>query len=129
MPLSEDEQKLLEEIERNFYHNDPALARTVAQATRAPRNTRPVLAGVAALVGGLVLVVLGLSRHVAISYVGFVVMLGGAFLLEGHLRRFLRVGASSIAHRLLESAPKAPLRRPANERPERPPDRDNPDRP
>ena len=33
MPLSEDEQRILQEIERNFYDSDPAFAREVSTTT------------------------------------------------------------------------------------------------
>ena len=43
MPLSEDEQRILDEIERSFYKHDPAFARNVSTATltrQAGRNCK-----------------------------------------------------------------------------------------
>ena len=38
MPLSDREQKILAEIERHFYEEDPALARAVRNIDRNPRT-------------------------------------------------------------------------------------------
>jgi hypothetical protein len=100
VPLSEEEQKLLEEIERNFYESDPTLANTVRSTTVYTDSRRRAVIGVIALCGGLALVVVGLSSHVIVSYVGFVVMLGGAFVLEQYLRRIGRAGIQAFTGRL-----------------------------
>ncbi|MCP2256951.1 Protein of unknown function (DUF3040) [Streptoalloteichus tenebrarius] len=84
MPLSEHEQRLLEQIERALYAEDPKFASTVrgAQLHRPSRRRR--LQGVALFVLGLVLLVLGVALPVqladipVISVLGFLVMFGGA---------------------------------------------------
>ena len=40
MPLSEDEERILTEIERHLYASDPALARQVAATANAPVPAR-----------------------------------------------------------------------------------------
>jgi len=87
MPLSEHEQRLLDQIERALIAEDPKFASTV----RAGRLRRPTrrrrLQGVVLFVLGLVLLVVGVavraiwvSNVPAVSVVGFVVMLIGAVL-------------------------------------------------
>jgi hypothetical protein len=73
MPLDDKEQKILEEIERQFYEEDPALARAVQRIERPNRfgvklSVLGVLAGLAIIVyfisvtwiaaGGFVLLVI-----------------------------------------------------------------------
>lgn len=87
MPLSEHEQRLLDQIERALIAEDPKFASTV----RAGRLRRPTrrrrLQGLALFVLGLVMLVLGvavrsiwLSNVPVVSVVGFLVMLTGAVL-------------------------------------------------
>jgi len=87
MPLSEHEQRLLEQIERALIAEDPKFASTV----RAGRLRRPTrrrrLQGLVLFVLGLVLLVVGvavrsiwLSNVPVVSVVGFLVMLAGAVL-------------------------------------------------
>jgi protein-S-isoprenylcysteine O-methyltransferase Ste14 len=87
MPLSEHEQRLLDQIERALIAEDPKFASTV----RAGRLRRPTrrrrLQGLALFVLGLVLLVVGVAVHSiwvanvpVVSVVGFLVMLAGAVL-------------------------------------------------
>jgi Protein of unknown function (DUF3040) len=87
MPLSEHEQRMLDQIERALYQDDPKFANSVDE--RRIRRRRPVIAGIAFLVG-LVALVSGvmlaqnedrLALGIAASVVGFLVMVGGVALL------------------------------------------------
>ena len=60
MPLSEHEQRMLDEIERALYHDDPKFATSV-DVSRI-RRRRPILAA-AAFIAGLVLLVVGVRRR------------------------------------------------------------------
>ncbi len=119
MPLSEEEQKMLEEIERSFYDNDPGLARAVGVTGTPVAPRAPIVVGIVGVIGGLGLVVLGLGRHVAISYVGFLAMLAGSFALVGHLRHYAHQGFSAISHRLIDTSSAVAQRRQAPNRPAR----------
>ncbi len=84
MPLSEHEQRMLDEIERALYHDDPKFATSV-DVSRI-RRRRPILAA-AAFIAGLVLLVVGviatqsvLTLGVIVSVVGFLVMVGSVGL-------------------------------------------------
>ena len=86
MPLSEHEQRLLEQIERALYAEDPKFASTVRGGRLRKPTRRRRLQGVAVFVVGLVLLVVGVavpqlwlaSSFPVLSVVGFLVMLGGA---------------------------------------------------
>lgn len=73
MPLSEYEQRVLEQMERELTSDDPRLATTLKST--APRSgTRYVIAGVGLVVGLLALVV-GVAQSVPwVGVVGFVIM-------------------------------------------------------
>lgn len=84
MPLSEHEQRMLDEIERALYEDDPKFATSVDVARI--RRRRPIAAAVVFLVG-LICLVVGviatqsvLALGVVVSVVGFLVMVGGVGL-------------------------------------------------
>ncbi len=79
MPLSEHEQRLLEQMEQALYAEDPKFASTLRGADiRRRYRRRLALAGVAFLLG-IVLLLLGVAtKLIAVSVLGFVVMLAAA---------------------------------------------------
>jgi hypothetical protein len=87
VPLSEHEQRLLEQIERALYAEDPKFASTVRGGRLRKPTRRRRLQGVGLFVVGLVLLVVGvavpqlwLGSFPVLSVVGFLMMLGGAVL-------------------------------------------------
>lgn len=93
MPLSEHEQRLLDQIERALYAEDPKFASTVRGARLRRPSRRRRLQGAALFVVGLVLLVVGLLVPVTvagipiISVVGFLPMFAGAVFAVTPLRR------------------------------------------
>ncbi|WP_328451663.1 MULTISPECIES: DUF3040 domain-containing protein [unclassified Amycolatopsis] len=93
MPLSEHEQRLLDQIERELYAEDPKFASTV-RGTRLRRPARRRrIQGIALFVVGVALLVLGVvvpQFRVAdiplISVLGFLVMFFGVMLAVTSLR-------------------------------------------
>ncbi len=85
MPLSEHEQRMLDQIERALYEDDPKFANSVDE--RRIRRRRPFIAGTAFLIGliclvsGVMLAQQALGFGVAASVVGFLLMVGGVGLL------------------------------------------------
>src|SRR5215210_5604705 len=99
VPLSEDEQRILHEIERSFYENDPEFARGVSTATlnrHAGRNTKWSVAG---FVVGLVLLITQLGTF-WLAALGFLAMLGSAFVFVSNLRRMSRRGLANLSRSL-----------------------------
>lgn len=84
MPLSEHEQRMLDEIERALYEDDPKFATSV-NVSRI-RRRRPIVAG-CLFVAGLVALVVGviatqslLAVGVVVSVIGFLTMVGAVGL-------------------------------------------------
>lgn len=92
MPLSEHEQRLLEQIERELYAEDPKFASTVRGARIGRPTRRRRLQGIALFVVGVALLVLGvvvpfrLAEIPVISVLGFLVMFVGVLLAVTALR-------------------------------------------
>ena len=85
MPLSEHEQRLLDQIERALIAEDPKFASTVRAGRPRPTRRRRVQ-GIVLFVLGLVLLIVGVAlAHntfgwLALSVLGFLAMLSGAVL-------------------------------------------------
>ena len=76
MPLSEYEQRVLEQMEQQLYSEDPKLASAMSPSARRS-GVRYVLAG-AGVVVGVVLLIVGVMTDVpAVGIVGFAIMFGG----------------------------------------------------
>ncbi len=79
MPLSEEEMRLLEQMERALVEEDPRLAHTLrGTAHRASARRRVWIAGAAIVVGLTVLFVGAVMRQTVVGVLGFVVMLAAA---------------------------------------------------
>ncbi len=89
MPLSEHEQRILEEMERRLAEEDPRLVEAVANASVYGHALRRIRWGIGAFVVGFVLLMLfQVSLWVAVT--GFMVMLGASLLVYQHLKRMGR---------------------------------------
>ncbi|HEY7592493.1 MAG TPA: DUF3040 domain-containing protein [Actinophytocola sp.] len=92
MPLSEHEQRLLDQIERALYAEDPKFASTVRGARLRRPSRRRRLQGIALFVLGVALLVLGVILPLkpggvpVVSLLGFLVMFFGALLTLSALR-------------------------------------------
>ena len=96
MPLSEDEQRILSEIEQQLYQSDPALARDIADTTvytHAYRNLKWSLLG---FVLGLVGLILTLGTSFYLAFGGFLIMLVSALAVERNARRLGRAGMQQM---------------------------------
>ena len=81
MPLSEHEQRLLDQIERALYQEDPKFASTVRQTDlRTHMRRRLRRAGLVLALGFVLLLVGVVSTQIAISVAGFVVMVAALLL-------------------------------------------------
>ena len=87
MPLSEHEQRMLDQIESALYAEDPKFASTVRGGRLRAATSRRRLQAAALFVLGLVLLIAGVALPVKpggfpiISLVGFIVMFGAGVLL------------------------------------------------
>ena len=79
MPLSEHEQRLLEEMERNLYKNEADVVSTTG-FTATP-NYRAITVGVLVGLGGLVTMVAGVSFDLAlVGILGFGILFSGVMV-------------------------------------------------
>jgi len=89
MPLSDHEQRILEEIEKRLHEEDPRLAEAVSKTSPYKHAIRRIRWGVVAFVLGFVMLLLfQVSVWVAIG--GFSVMLFSTLLVYHQLRRLGR---------------------------------------
>jgi hypothetical protein len=81
VPLSEHEQRLLEQMERALYAEDPKFASSLRGKDPRSHFRRRVLVAGLGFVLGVVLLMTGLvAQAVLVSVLGFVAMLGSALL-------------------------------------------------
>lgn len=92
MPLSEQEQRLLDEMERSLYHGDADFVASVGRARG--RNYTAVVGGVLLAAAGVGLLVLGVLAHSwIIGTLGFLAMFTGVMLAAGQAGRRPGVGS------------------------------------
>lgn len=97
MPLSEDEQRILAEIERNLHESDPRLAREVGETTVYRHALGSLKWSVLGLIVGAAIMVATLQIHFVVAFLGFVVMLLSALGLERNLRLMGRAGMNQVS--------------------------------
>lgn len=80
MPLSEQEQRLLDEMERNLYQNDADFVASVGGGRGRP-NYRSVVIGALIALAGIAILVTGVVVHLPIiGLLGFAIMFAGVLL-------------------------------------------------
>ena len=80
MPLSEHEQRLLEQMERALYAEDPKFASSLRGKDPRSNFRRRIALCIVGFVVGVVLLMTGLvSKLIPVSVLGFVFMLASAF--------------------------------------------------
>lgn len=95
MPLSDHEQRLLDEIEQALYAEDPKFAASVRSARTRSRTRRSAVLCVFGVVAGLALVLVGLVANIiALSVVGFVLVVGACAYAAQVLRGRSRAGTA-----------------------------------
>ncbi|OUX44940.1 MAG: hypothetical protein CBE21_00090 [Proteobacteria bacterium TMED261] len=97
MPLSEDEERILNEIEDQLYESDPALAREVSETTVYTHPLRNLKWSIAGFIAAAVVMILTLSTSYILSFIGFLGMLGSALSLERNARHLGRTGIQQAA--------------------------------
>ncbi|HKU35857.1 MAG TPA: DUF3040 domain-containing protein [Paenarthrobacter sp.] len=80
MPLSEHEQKLLEQLEKQLHEDDPKFANTMGSDPIRSWSTRHVIIGVLGAIAGILLLLVGVSlQQIFVGVLGFVVMGAGVY--------------------------------------------------
>jgi hypothetical protein len=87
VPLSEHEQRLLEQMERALYAEDPKFATSMRNPRSMAGDKRRVALGVLGFLIGMGLLVTGVATQmVVVGVLGFLAMLGGIWLAVAALR-------------------------------------------
>lgn len=100
MPLSEDEQRILSEIESQLRASDPDLARQVGSTTVYTDSLRKLRWGVVAFVAGLVASVMLLTVNFLLAFIGFLGMVVAAIFIERNARKMGRAGINDATNAL-----------------------------
>jgi hypothetical protein len=99
VPLSEDEQRILSEIEQRLYESDPQLAREVSSTTVYTHAIRGMKWSTLGFVVGIVLLLITLSVSYVFAFGAFLVMLGAALAFERNARQLGRAGMQQLTQR------------------------------
>ena len=80
MPLSEEEQRLLEQMEQALATEDPKFASTLRGSTLQARSRRRAIGAAFGFLVGITVLMLGAIRpSTVIAVAGFLIMLGSAY--------------------------------------------------
>lgn len=97
VPLSPEEQRILQDIEKSFYEHDPEFAHEVSSTTLykvAGRNLKWLALG---FVIGMVILLVSFASQLFLGFLGFVIMLVCAFFFERNLRKMGKAGWASLS--------------------------------
>src|SRR4051812_38253043 len=121
VPLSEHEQRLLDQIERALYAEDPKFASTVRATDLRTHLRRRIRSSVGLFVFGVALTLGGLIAQTwPVSVVGFLVMLGAALRFATSWKRIGGPDTPRLRARRGTGRPASGGRQPRPARPARP---------
>lgn len=98
VPLSEDEQRILQQIEQQFYESDPDFAGELGKHSLYVHHLRRMKWATLTFVTGVVVLVVALASETTflVAFAGFVVMLASALWFEHNLRKLGRAGMQQL---------------------------------
>ncbi|MFF3456193.1 DUF3040 domain-containing protein [Streptomyces sp. NPDC002730] len=112
MPLSEHEQRMLEQMERALYAEDPKFATALEGSGLRTYTRRRVYQAVAGFLVGIALLMAGMvAQQIWISVVGFLVMLGCAVLAVTGWRKAPKPGEQQTQGDAAATARRQPRQR------------------
>jgi hypothetical protein len=96
VPLSEHEQRLLEQMERALYAEDPKFASSMRGADARRHHRRRIVLALAGFVAGVVVLFTGLVKQIIpVGVLGFVVMLASVWFAVLSWQRLSKPAGSS----------------------------------
>jgi len=104
MPLSEDEQRILHEIETNLSATDPKLVQQVSDTTLYRHAARMIRWAVLGFIFGLVLMLVTFATVLILGIIGFLIMLFCLLVIERNARKMGRAGLESITGSMRSSS-------------------------
>ncbi len=113
MPLSEHEQRLLEQMERALYAEDPKFASSMRGADARRHHRRRILLAVAGFVAGVIVLFTGLVQQIILLGVaGFVVVLASIWFAVLSWQRMSKPAGPAAAESTGGATPLAARRKP-----------------
>ena len=100
MPLSEHEQRVLQELEQALYQQDPAFADRVRSETVYRHAGRYLKWSVLGFVVGLAVMIAFFTRSVAVGFLGVLIMFAALVTFWTNLRRMGKAGIEDIGRSL-----------------------------
>lgn len=81
MPLSEHEQRLLDQLEQQLHAEDPKFANALASDPAHSLSTRHIVIGVLVMIVGIMVLLGGVaSQLIVVGVLGFLIMGGGVYI-------------------------------------------------
>jgi len=108
MPLSEDEQRILAEIEKSLHESDPRLAREVGETTVYRHALGSLKWSILAFVLGVAAMIATLQVHYLFAFGGFLVMMVAAIRFERSLRLMGKAGINQFTRAFRSANPPGP---------------------
>ncbi len=104
MPLSEDDKRILEQMEQRLYAEDPASAERIASTTLPRFLARRCRWAALGFFAGLLILLFSLAVSWVLGLVGFLVMVVAAVVFVQNLRAMGRHGWSQVSAAFHESS-------------------------
>ncbi len=96
MPLSDEEARLLQQLEQSLAAEDPAFASTLRGSALEARNRRLAVLAAIGFVAGLGVLFYGtMLTYTWLAVIGFVLMIGSGYLFVGSWRRGFGSGSDA----------------------------------
>lgn len=111
MPLSEHEQRLLEQMERALYAEDPKFASSLQRPSISRASRGRMVAGAIITIAGLALLITGVATKMPwVGVIGFLAMLGGVVVAftGGRAGETAEVGETAVGATAPKKASKQP---------------------
>jgi type IV secretory pathway VirB3-like protein len=96
VPLSDEENKILGEIERQLTESDPQFVRDVGRTTVYSQSIRGLKFATLGLVVGAVVMLATLQAGFLYAFIGFLIMFVAALSFERHARKLGRSGLEQM---------------------------------
>jgi len=97
MPLSDEEQQILKEIEAQLNETDPGLVEQVSRTTLYRHAARMIRWSAFGVLVGLVLLIVTFNHTLVGGGIGFLIMLGCLLVIERNVRKLGRAGFQTLS--------------------------------
>jgi hypothetical protein len=97
VPLNENEERILAEIERQFHATDPESAKRIGSTTLQRYLARNCKWAAVGFVAGLIILLAGFASSWVLGIFGFLVMVASAVILIQNLHKMSRLGLEQVS--------------------------------